>query len=148
MLNRLKEVFESLEKNDVKYIVIGGVASILHGVPRATFDLDILIDARQENVRRMLKAFLEAGLGTAELTTAEEVLANEITVFQDRVRIDVQTRTPGLAFKEAWERKETRKFEGQSFYIVCKKDLIAAKTAAGRPVDQEDVRLLQLPKDK
>ena len=42
MLNRLKDVFKSFELNNVRYLVIGGIAAILYGVPRATFDLDIL----------------------------------------------------------------------------------------------------------
>ena len=45
MLNRLKDVFASFQKHDVRYVVIGGVAAILHGVPMATFDLDILMEA-------------------------------------------------------------------------------------------------------
>ena len=64
MLNKLKDVFASFQRHDVKYLVIGGIASILHGVPRATFDLDILILANQDNADRLLKALLEAGLGT------------------------------------------------------------------------------------
>ena len=54
MLNRLQDVFRSFQQHDVKYIVIGGIASILHGVPRATFDLDILIEASPENAQRLL----------------------------------------------------------------------------------------------
>jgi len=44
MLNRLQDVFASLSRHDVRYLVIGGIAVVLHGVPRATFDLDILIE--------------------------------------------------------------------------------------------------------
>ena len=43
MLNRLQGVFSSFQAHQVKYVVIGGIAAVLHGVPRATFDLDILI---------------------------------------------------------------------------------------------------------
>lgn len=64
---------------------------MLYGVPRATFDLDIIIETSTENAQRLLGALDEAGLATASLTTAEELVGNEITVFQDRVRIDVQT---------------------------------------------------------
>ncbi len=69
MLNRLKDVFRSFASHDVRYLVIGGIASILYGVPRATFDLDILIEATPENARRLLDALAGAGLGTAMLTT-------------------------------------------------------------------------------
>lgn len=144
MLNRLRDVFRCFERHDVRYLVIGGVASVLHGVPRATFDLDILIEATRANAERLLAALLEAGLATALLTTPEEILAHEITVFRDRVRIDVQTRTPGLEFGEAWSRRETMAYEGHAFYVVSKRDLIASKRAAGRPVDREDARLLEL----
>ncbi len=37
MLNRLQDVFKSFQRNDVKYVVIGGIASVLYGVPRVTF---------------------------------------------------------------------------------------------------------------
>ncbi len=52
MLNRLQDVFKSFQQHDARYVVIGGIAAILHGVPRATFDLDILIEATPENARR------------------------------------------------------------------------------------------------
>jgi hypothetical protein len=144
MLNRLKDVFASLQQHDVRYVVIGGIAAVLHGVPRATFDLDLLIEPTPDNTERLLKALLAAGLGTAALTDAEDVLANEITVFRDRVRIDVQTRTPGLTFADAWQRRETMQYDGQVFHVACRADLIASKRAAGRAVDLEDVRLLEL----
>jgi hypothetical protein len=54
MLNRLQAVFESLHCHEVRYVVIGGIAAVLHGVPRSTFDLDILIDATPENADRLL----------------------------------------------------------------------------------------------
>ena len=44
MLNRLKDVFSSFQKHNVRYVVIGGIAAILYGVPRATFDLDVFFD--------------------------------------------------------------------------------------------------------
>ncbi|MBL7221968.1 MAG: hypothetical protein ISS69_17810 [Phycisphaerae bacterium] len=50
MLNRLQDVFKSFQQHDVKYVVIGGIASILYGVPRATFDLDILIEAVDKSI--------------------------------------------------------------------------------------------------
>ena len=143
MLNRLTAVFKSFQDHEVKYLVIGGIAAILYGIPRTTFDLDLLIEATPENARRLLDALLDAGLGTAALTTVDSLLAHEITIFKDRVRIDVQTSTPGLAFQEAWGRKETMNYQGQEFFVVSLADLLASKRAAGRAKDLEDVRLLE-----
>ena len=148
MLNRLQDVFRSFQQHKVKYVIIGGIASTLYGVPRATFDLDILIEATPDNARRLLDALLNSGLGTAALTTAEDLLAHEITVFKDRVRIDVQTSTPGVSFQDAWKRRRIMNYHGQEFFVLSKDDLIASKRAAGREVDLEDVRLLELAEDK
>ena len=148
MINRLTDVFKSFQKYNVKYLVIGGIAAVLYGVPRATFDLDIIIEASKENARCLLEALLDAGLGTASLTTIEEILSNEITIFKDRVRIDVQIKTPGLIFEAAWKRKQTMNYRGQEFYVVCLEDLVASKKAAGKTIDLEDIRLLELPDNK
>jgi hypothetical protein len=144
MLNQLQDVFKSFQRHDVRYVVIGGIASVLYGVPRATFDLDILIEASTENAQRLLAALMDVGFGTAAMTDAQDVVAHEITVFNDRVRIDVQTRTPGLAFQDAWRHRKTVTYQGQDFFIVSREDLIASKRAAGREVDLNDVRLLEL----
>jgi hypothetical protein len=144
MLNRLQDVFASFQQHQVKYVVIGGIAAVLHGVPRATFDLDILIEATPDNAQRLLAALLSVRLGTAALISADELLANEITIFKDRVRIDVQIATPGINFETAWQNRETMTYQDQDFYVLCRSDLIAAKRAAGRDVDLEDVRLLTL----
>ena len=143
MLHRLTDVFRSFQNHEVRYVVIGGIAAVLYGVPRATFDLDILIDATPDNAQRLLDALLEAGLGSAALTDVQHLLDNEITIFKDRVRIDVQTSTPGLDFEGAWHRRVTMTYQKQDFHVVSKADLIAAKKAAGRAVDLEDVRLLK-----
>jgi Nucleotidyltransferase of unknown function (DUF6036) len=144
MLNRLKDVFASLQRHDVRYVVIGGIAAVLHGVPRATFDLDLLVEATADNAARLLAAFGEAGLGTAGLTSPQDLLAHEITIFQDRVRIDVQTSTPGLAFAEAWTGRVTMTYESQAFFVVNRGDLIRSKRAAGRDVDLQDVAILEI----
>ena len=143
MLDQLQNVFASFQKNDVKYLVIGGIAAVLYGVPRATFDLDVLIEPSAENVERLLNAMTEAGLGTAALTSVNDVLSTEITIFTDRIRLDVQTTTPGVVFKEAWERRVTMNYKGQRLEVISLSDLIASKRASGRDVDLEDVRILE-----
>ena len=142
MLKRLRDVFASLNSHDVRYIVIGGIATILHGVPRSTLDLDVLIESTPENARKLLDALLDANLGTAELISPEELLANEITVFSDLVRIDVQTATPGVTFAEVWPERVEMHYQGNKVNVLALPDLIASKRASGRPVDLQDAELL------
>ncbi len=144
MLSQLKRVFKSLENHKVRYVVIGGIAAVLHGVPRATFDLDILVEPTQTNAEALLKALEEAGLGTASLIEATQLLGNQITTFDDYVRIDVMTSTPGLAFTDAWDRKIVARFEGEAVYLASREHLLASKRASARQQDLEDVRILEL----
>ena len=144
MFAAYRDLFASLSSHKVEYVAIGGFAAIAHGVPRVTVDVDLLVRATRANIENLLLAFQDAGLGTASLTTADDVLANEITIFKDRVRVDVQIRTPGLTFDDAFRRRKTvRLADGTPVYIVAVEDLIASKRAAGRPQDLEDVRLLE-----
>jgi hypothetical protein len=106
-----------------------------------------LIEPSSDNGRRLLESLLESGIGTAALTDVEKLLDNEITVFKDVVRIDVQTSTPGLTFEEVWERKVTMKYQDQEFYVLSKADLVRSKRASGRDMDLEDVRLLEAQED-
>ena len=124
-------------------MVVGGIAAVLHGVPRATFDLDLLVEPTRENVERLLQALLDSGLATASLTTADKVLQNEITVFEDRIRVDVLTSVPGVGFDGAWSRRQLMSYAGQDFFVVSRSDLIASKKAAGRDEDLADVRSLE-----
>lgn len=143
MLDQYQDVFASLRSRGVEYVVIGGIAAILHGVPRTTFDLDILIEATTQNAERLLAALREARMGTASMTDAADLLAHEITVFEDRVRIDVQTSTPGLSYEDARAHRVPMSFRGIEFFVVSRDDLISAKSAAGRPIDLQDVALLR-----
>lgn len=116
----------------------------MHGVPRVTFDLDILIEKSINNAERLLNALAESGFGTASMTSPKDIVSHEITIFADRVRIDVQSFTPGIDFESAWDHKLAMNYDGQTFYIVSKSDLILSKRASARKIDVEDVRLLEL----
>jgi len=52
--NHLKEFLVALSRANVEFVVCGGVASILHGVPRITFDLDISVKWSGDNLRRLI----------------------------------------------------------------------------------------------
>ena len=149
MLDKILNLFKCLSDHDVKYVVIGGVAAMVHGLPRSTFDVDLLIEATEENAQRLLDAFLDAGLRTASLTGAKQLLSKEITSFRDLLLVDVQTRTPGLPFEQAWANRVEIKYKEQPIFVASKADVIASKRAANRRRDQEDVRiLLALDEDK
>jgi len=136
-------LYKSLKKFKVKYLVAGGVAAAVYGLPRVTFDLDVWIRPDKENAQRLLDAMTDAGMGTASMTDAEKVLANEISVFQDRIRLDIFTFFKGVEFDVCWKRRFVRKLDGIPVFFIALDDLLAIKTAYGRPVDKADVEFFR-----
>ncbi len=69
MLNQdFKEFIQLLNKNQVKYLVIGGYAVAIHGHPRYTKDINIWLEMIEENSQKLIKALTEFGFGCLELT--------------------------------------------------------------------------------
>jgi hypothetical protein len=125
----------------VRYLVSGGVAAIAYGVPRATIDVDLVIDPTEENAAALLAALRETGPGTAHLVEPRGLLEMKITIFEDMLRVDVQTRTLGLEFGEAWERRRVAILEGVPVNLVSLPDLIATREAAGQAVNRQDLAI-------
>jgi hypothetical protein len=136
-------LFAALDRRDARYVLVEGMAAILHGVPRSTLDFDLLIDATPQNAQAVLDALRDAGLGTADLITADDLLAQTLTEFDDFLRVDVLLSIPGLTFTDAWGHHERRSVGDTHVRIVSIDDLIASKLAKARPKDLEDVAGLQ-----
>ena len=68
MLNPdFREFIESLNNNDVRYLIVGGYAVAAHGYPRYTKDIDIWIEMEPENAQRLIQALSDFGFGSLGL---------------------------------------------------------------------------------
>ena len=143
MTPTIPQLCASFDSHSVRYVLIGGAAVNFHGFNRYTDDIDVLIEATPENAQAAIEALRDLGLGTAWLIEAEGLLEKPITLFRDVVYIDIQTRTRGIDFAEAWERRETMVLDGQRVCYLSLQDLIASKEAAGREQDLRDLEWLR-----
>ena len=66
------ELLEKLARAEVRYVLVGGGAVLLHGRARVTADLDILLEACEENARRLLRALATRGEGAGTELGVEE----------------------------------------------------------------------------
>jgi hypothetical protein len=129
---------------DVRFLVVGAYALALHGLPRATGDLDVWIDPTPANARRAYGALRDFGAPLENLL--EEDLTNPDLVFQmgvAPVRIDVLMSITGVAFDEAWERRTDAVFEGVRFPVIGLDELVRNKRACARPRDLVDLEILE-----
>ena len=139
-----EEFIESLNANRVRYLIVGGYALGFHARPRATKDLDVLIDATRANATRAHAAII-AFLGAAApgITVAKLMNPRTLVVLGIApVRIDVLTAIDGVTFAAAWKRRVEGRFGATRALFISFDDLLAAKRAAGRPQDLVDVATL------
>lgn len=136
------QVCEALNEAGARYLVIGGVACVLHGYSRATTDVDILIDRTRRNAERVLKALAKVGYGFAQDWTAEEILKRPITVIGDDPAVDIFTVAWKVKYQQAVNRATTVEVEGVEIPLIGIDDLIETKRT-GRPLDAADIEALE-----
>jgi hypothetical protein len=138
------DLLTALNGADAKYLLVGGHAVGFHGRPRATKDFDLWIEASPDNASRVIRALREFGAPLDDLTEAD--LAAPGTGFRmgtPPFRIEILTEVSGLAFEDAWTRRETREVAGVRCFLIGREDLLRNKRAAGRPQDLADVDTLE-----
>ncbi len=99
--NRLVAVCRLLNATDAKYVVVGGFAVALHGVVRATKDIDILIEPTTTNADRVLEALSGLPWRLAEEHDSATIVGSPITIIGDDPRVDVLTMAWNVRFDEA-----------------------------------------------
>jgi hypothetical protein len=148
----LREFVELLNSNKVEYLVVGGFAVAFHGFARYTADLDFLIQASEENARRMLNVLAQFGFGS--LGIEAEDLQSPGKIIQLGVkpnRIDILTSISGVTFDEAWNTRTQGLLEGVATQYIGREALIRNKESTGRAIDLGDadqLRRRRQPKDE
>jgi predicted nucleotidyltransferase len=136
------EVFRALNEKHAEYLVIGGVACILHGYLRTTRDIDILIARSEDNADRVLSALATVGYGFAKEWSAKEVLARPITVIGDDPSVDVFTVAWTVKYADAVKRSAILQIDKDAVPLMGLEDLIATKRT-GRLRDAADIEALE-----
>ena len=120
MLNEdYKDILRLLSKNNVKFLLVGAYAMGAHGYPRATGDIDIWVEASEENSKKVYKALAEFGAFLKDVD--EKTFSEDGVVFQVGLpprRIDVITKVSGLRFDEAYKHKQKIEIEGLSIFFI------------------------------
>ena len=136
------QVCRALNSAGARYLVIGGIACILHGYVRATTDLDILIERTLDNAERVLAGLAATGYGFAREWSAGELVARPITVIGDDPAVDVFTVAWSVRYETAVARSGSVEVEGVSIPLIGLDDLIATKRT-GRLQDAADIEVLE-----
>jgi len=140
-----RDFIASLNKNGVKYILVGGYSVILHGYSRTTGDMDLWVERSEENYLKIKSAFQDFGMPVFDMTK-ENFMSHPVwdvfTFGVPPVAIDIMIKLEGFNFEEVYERAITFDDDNLEIRVIHKNDLIAAKQKAGRSKDLNDLENL------
>ena len=145
MLNQdFKEFIQSLNDNEVRYLVVGGYAVALHGNPRYTKDMDVWIEMSQENAANMVNALEQFGFGSLGLK-AEDFLTPDqiIQLGYAPDRIDILTTLAGVTFEDCYASRVQTAIDEVNVNFIDLENLKKNKQATGRLQDLADLEKLE-----
>ncbi len=139
-----EDFLKLLNKNSVKYCIIGSFALAFHAKPRYTKDMDILVEPTKENADRVIQTLKEFGFESLDLTRDDITTRDQvIQLGYEPVRIDLVSSIAGCTFEEVWKNRVVSRYGKVKAYFISKHDLIRNKKAAGRKQDLADLDMLQ-----
>jgi hypothetical protein len=158
-----EDFFRALNQDGVRYVVVGGLAVVLHGHPRMTADIDLVVDLEPSAARLAIQTLTRMGLRPRIPVEAEAfadpsqrrswIEERGMTVFNlydpnDPLRsVDLFVESP-IPFDQLWSRSERIGLPGGDVRVASIEDLIDMKKLAGRPLDIADIEALETLRDE
>lgn len=151
-------IFKTFNEKGIRYIVVGGVAINLHGIPRMTYDIDLLLDLEDENLERFLRLLKGWGFRpripveimdfAKEEKRQEWIQKKNMKAFNlvnpewAISEIDIVMDSP-VDYEEGHRRVHNIMLHNVSIPVVSIEDLIRMKKNTGRQQDKADIRYLR-----
>lgn len=152
------DLLSALERHHVRYLLVGGLAMNLHGVPRMTMDVDIMVALDGTNLAHFILVAGELGLSPTLPVTLEELgdAGKRAFWIKDRHMVAFSLRGAEksaptldvligaeLPFEEAYGRRLIREVAGIPVSLAGVEDMITLKNQAGRAQDLADIEHLK-----
>lgn len=144
MTNGYEKLLVDLAMARVDFIVVGGLAVAFAGYVRATEDVDIIVQADDANVQRLLSALEDFGEGHAR-----ELSASDFTMEEGAVRVvedfplDIFTKMSGHVYEDLLSSTGDHQVGETTIRYLNAEGLIELKENSLRPRDRQDVQALR-----
>lgn len=130
----------------VEFVIVGAYALAFHGAPRASGDIDLLVNPTPANAERVLDALARFGAPLEAAGITAEDFSRPGSVYQVGLpprRIDILTEISGVPFDEAWASRAQGEVQGRPVSFIGRAALLRNKEASGRPKDLADIARLR-----
>ena len=144
----VRSLLDSLHQHKVKYMLVGGVATVFHGYVRTTQDLDLWVQETNQNKQRLVQALQAIDVPGATNCQSVEMIPgwSTITIGTQGFVADFMGYTKAFGkgdFDECYQRAERAIFAEIPITVIYLDDLIKEKKALGRLKDLDDVQHLE-----
>jgi hypothetical protein len=142
LLDEFKTITEALNENGVDYAVCGGWAMAIHGLPRATMDIDLLV--RAEDAQRIFSIVERYGFDIRGLTLPFEIEIQRVSKIDPELKqlITLDLLIVGENVEDIWESRHMKDWEEGVACVVSSDGLMKMKMMAGRTQDLADIEKL------
>ena len=145
------DLLKALNRENVKFVIVGGFAMVVYGASTVTNDLDFAIALDNENGAALIRALAPFHPYPPKYGSSEHFIWDERSLFGAVMslmttagHIDILRILPEVdSFDGLFERSQTQSINGETYQICSIEDLVAMKLAAGRTKDLEHIRQLQ-----
>ncbi len=146
LLNELKEIIAAFNEQGIEYALCGGLAMAVYALPRATLDIDIIIEP--ESLKKTKQAMRRLGF-TMEAEPMQfqggKVLIHRLSKIdhesKEVLMLDMIIVTPDT--HKAWESRISVEWEGGALSVVSPAGLIFLKSLRGSGQDRDDIQYLR-----
>lgn len=142
-----QEYIELLNKYEVEYMLVGGMAVNIHGYRRSTGDMDLFVNPTLENHQKIKLVHQDFGMFMGEMEDIETFISNEkfdvFTFGVSPIQIDIMTYCKGIEFDDAQKQIIITEIGSLKIKVISKEYLIKAKRASNRKRDLVDIEELE-----
>lgn len=156
-MSSLASIVSALDESGARFVVVRGLAVVLHGHARLTADVDLVVDLSPGEAIKPVAALTRLGMvprapvaardfagPEAQRRGSEEEGMKVFSLWDPRAplrEVDLFVEPP-IPFEDLWARSVEVTLAGRRVRVASLSDLIAMKRLAGRPKDLEDIAAL------
>lgn len=153
----LIDLYRSFQQHHVRYLLCGGLAINMYGIPRSTADMDIILDLTEDNLQQFLKSIeafgYQSSIPISVLQLADEtfrqsllkaglVAISFLSSILQMITLDVLVDVP-FSFQDLWAKRTERQSGDTTLLLVGVEDLVSLKEISNSQQDRLDIESLK-----